>query len=587
MNNKLMKIELDYKREITLDQVEAVAKGEARVGLSEESQKVIDERRTQLERFIEKQGFPAYGFNRGFGHNVDLQVKPEHLSQLQENLIISHAVGMGDPVSSEIVRVMILLRAQSLSRGYSGIRSKVIIQLLNLLNHDILPVIPEMGSVGASGDLAPLSHLALGLLGLGKVHHQGRLVEASDALTAAGLEPLKLEMKEGLALNNGIQFMTAIGLYCCQQMQTYLKTACVHTAMTAQVMLSTETPFREDLHQLRPHPGSVKTARWIKALMEESPLREAHRDYCIDGEIQDPYNIRCAAQILGSCAELIDECELTLLREANSVTDNPIILPIIADTRETSKSEYQGQFVDIVSGGHFHGMPVAVRLYNLIQAMGIMAGLTNQRCARFVDDTRNKGLGRDLKWPDLPEEIKAISSAMMMPEYSSAALANAIWGEAMPSHLFNISTNTGQEDHVSMGAGLAIRILKALPKMSYILAIELAYISQAAAIRRKLDFIPSKVPVSKEVKDHFEDIKKEFRKKTNPFSLDIQVKEKYPVAKANRRLNKVGECILKEVFRIFPTVKEDCILSDKLGSLANLISNGNVVRTASEFIDFK
>ena len=579
-----MQIELHHDREITLDQIIAVSRREASVTLSDETRSVLDKRRNQLERFIKEQGFPAYGFNRGFGHNVDLEVGREYLSTLQENLIVSHAVGIGDAIQAELVRMMMLLRAQSLCRGYSGVRAALIDQLLALLAADILPLIPEWGSVGASGDLAPLSHLAMGLIGKGKVRYRNKVMLAKTALKKEGIAPLRLEMKEGLALNNGIQFMTAIGLYCCQQMQTCLKTACVQTAMTAQVMLSTETPFREDLHQLRPHPGSLKTARWIYQLMKDSPLREAHRDYQIDGEVQDPYNIRCAAQILGSCVELVDECQLTLLREANSVTDNPIVLPVMENNPDPSLKNYPNQFVDIVSGGHFHGMPVAIRLYNLFQAMGIMAGLVNQRCARFVDDTRNKGLGRDLKWPELSDEMKAISSAMMMPEYSSAALANAIWGDAMPSHLFNISTNTGQEDHVSMGAGLAVRLLKALPKISYILAIELAYISQAAAIRKQLNHIPSKVPVPKGIREKFKQIESNLQTLTNPFSLDIDLTERYAVPPALRLLNPMGEKILSKISDLFPTVKTDRALSDQLQKLAGIISQGTILELASEYV---
>lgn len=581
-----MKIELHHSKEIGLEEIFSVGKGGVTVVLAKETKVMVDQRRKQLEKFIAEQGYPAYGFNRGFGHNVDLQVQQDHLSKLQENLIVSHAVGMGEAIPPEIVRYMILLRARSLCRGHSGIRSLVIEQLLQLLNNDILPIIPELGSVGASGDLAPLSHLALGLIGKGKVLFKGEVRETATVLKELGITPIQLQMKEGLALNNGIQFMTAIGLYCCQQMQIYLKTACVQTAMTAQVMLATETPFRDDLHRLRPHPGAVKTARWIYDLMKESPLREAHREYFIDGEVQDPYNIRCASQILGSCAELIDECEITLLREVNSVTDNPVILQMVGNEGDEDAMAYDGQFVDIVSGGHFHGMPVATRLYNLVQAMGIMAGLTNQRCARFVDDNRNKGLGRDLKWPGLSEDLKAISSAMMMPEYSSAALANAIWGEAMPNHLFNIATNSGQEDHVSMGASLAVRIMKALPKMSYILAIEMAYINQAAAIRKELDAIPSKVPVSNEIRRRLEEVRAEFKSKSTPFCLEIQVREKYALEKEQRKLNAVGETILEKVSEVFPAVKEDCAMSERLMQLAELISKGEIVKIASDWVGF-
>ncbi|MBN2411002.1 aromatic amino acid lyase [candidate division KSB1 bacterium] len=570
-------IYINHLQDINLKHIAAAADGHVRFELSEQTHELLAERRRQVEDYLRGQKYPAYGFNRGFGHNVDLAVGDKHLSELQENLIISHCVGVGDPAPDEIVRTTMLLRAQSLARGYSGIRPCVIGQLLDMLNHDILPVVPELGSVGASGDLAPLSHIALGMLGKGRVKYKGVEMDAADALQQAGIKPLKLQMKEGLALNNGVQYMTAIGLFCCRQMQVLLKTAAVLTAMTAQVMLAPETPFRRDLHELRPHPGAIKVAGWIYELMKDSPLRESHRDYRIDGEIQDPYNIRCAAQILGSCAELIDECEAALLREANSVTDNPLLLPASKEYGWKPDDPFYGKYVDIVSGGQFHGMPVAVRIYNLFQAMGIMAGLVNRRCARYVDANQNKGLGRDLKWPDLSEKQRAVSSGMMMLEYTSAALANSIWGEAMPNHLFNISTNTGQEDHVSMGADPAVRVLKTLPKMAQLLAIELAYISQAAAIRKKLPHIPSKVPVYKEIKQKLDGIQKELQSSETRFDLEIQLLEHYPITPEQRRLNPVCEKILSRVAEIFPPVTKDRPFSDELGELSRFISEGHIV----------
>jgi len=581
-----MNITLQHDKDLNLDQISAVGEGKAGIKLAQKTVTLLRKKRNQLEKYISEQEYPAYGFNRGFGHNVDLPVGHDLLPELQKNLIISHAVGLGDPIPDPLVRYIMLFRAQSLCRGYSGVRPELVEQLISMLNHDILPRVPEIGSVGASGDLAPLSHIALAVIGEGKVKYQGRVMKCSTAFKKAGLSPVKLEMKEGLALNNGVQFMTAIGLHCCRQMQIYLKSACIQTAMTAQVMLATEMPFRKDLHQLRPHPGAIKTAQWIHELMKGSPLREVHREYRIDGEIQDPYNIRCAAQILGTCAELIDECEIALLREINSVTDNPIILPAEKSKSWKASDPYFGLPIDIVSGGHFHGMPVAVRIYNLLQAMGIMASLTNQRCARFVDESRNKGLGRDLKWPNLPDQLKAISSAMMMPEYSSAALANAIWGEAMPSHLFNISTNSGQEDHVSMGAGLAVRVKNALPMLGQILAIEMAYIVQAAAIRKALDHIPSRAPVYEEVKQKLADIEIELQDPKLPFTLNLQISEQYPVEPHQRKLNEVGEKILDEVSKIFPPVKEDTVLSDRLQALADLISDGKLVAMTDSEMSF-
>jgi histidine ammonia-lyase len=572
---------LSHEHQLNLDDILAIGAGEEKVELEESTRRMMFERRKQIHDFVTGQENPAYGFNRGFGHNVDLEVKAEQLEKLQENLIVSHAAGMGDAAPIEIVRCTMLLRAHSLAKGNSGVRPELVEMILNLLNYNIIPLVPELGSVGASGDLAPLSHIALALLGRGKVQVGDQTMEAAEALEKAGISSMKLEMKEGLALNNGVQFMTAIGLYCCRQMDIMLKTATVQTAMTAQVMLAPETPFRRDLHELRPHPGSVKVAGWIYELMKDSPLREAHRDYNIDGEIQDPYNIRCAAQILGSCQELIDECEKALLREANSVTDNPVILEAVSENGWKKSDPFYGQYVDIVSGGHFHGMPIAVRIYNLFQAMGIIASLVNRRCDRYVDEHRNKGLGRDLKWPGLSEEDKSISNGMMIPEYTSAGLTNYIWGEMMPNHLFSISTNTGQEDHVSMGTGLAIKLLKTLPRLADLLSIEMAYIAQAAAIRRELPYIPSNVPLYEEIKKKISGIKKELQIEGHPFEFDIQVKEEYPIDPKDRLLNPCCEAVLKEVYGIFPPVKKDRILSDQLKELSEFISSGKIVEMTS------
>lgn len=575
---------LNHENQLDLDDVRAVGFRKEKLKLDKQTRRMLKERREQIRDYVNLQENPAYGFNRGFGHNVDLEVKAEQLEKLQENLIISHSVGMGDDAPSEIVRCTMLLRAHSLSRGHSGVRPEVVEKILELLNHDIIPVVPELGSVGASGDLAPLSHIALALLGRGRVCFRGQTVETAEAMAKAGIQPMKLEMKEGLALNNGVQFMTAIGFYCCRQMVILLKTAAVQTAMTAQVMLAPETPFRDDLHQLRPHPGSVKVAGWIYKLMKDSPLREAHRDYSIDGEIQDPYNIRCAAQILGSCQELIDECEETLLREANSVTDNPVILKADRNNGWDESDPFYGQYVDIVSGGHFHGMPIAVRIYSLFQAMGIIASLVNRRCDRYVDENRNKGLGRDLKWPGLSGQERAISNGMMIPEYSSAALTNYIWGEMMPNHLFSISTNTGQEDHVSMGTGLAVKLLKTLPRLADLLAIEMAYIAQAAAIRKELSYIPSSVPLYDEIQKKLVGIENELRVDGKPFEFHIQIKEQYPINPEERFLNPCCETVLDSVYRIFPPVRKDRVFSDELKELSRFISGGKIVEmTASQF----
>jgi len=563
-----MNISIDHNRKLTLSDIISVGLGKAKAVLSSDTKAMLTDRRAQIESAITEQEFPAYGFNRGFGHNVDLSVKSEHLSDLQENLILSHAVGAGDPMDETVVRITMLLRANSLAQGYSGIRPLLVEAILDLLTAGITPVVPELGSVGASGDLAPLSHVAMALIGRGKVIYEGETIPAETALKRANLKPIRLKMKEGLALTNGVQFMNAIGLYACHQLKVMLKSAAVNSALTAQVMLAPDTYYRPDFHAVRPHPGSVRVADWIWQLMQDSPIRNSHRDFKTDGQVQDPYNVRCAAQVLGSAHDLITQAEKSLLVEANSATDNPILLP---DT--------DGNYTDVVSGGHFHGMPVAVQVYNLMQAMGVIASLSHQRSVRFVDPYRNKGLGRDLKWPGLTEDENSISSGMMMLEYASASLLNSIWGDAMPSHLFNISTNSGQEDHVSMGTGLAVRLLKTLPKASHIMAIELAYILQAIAIRKKLDTIPTETELPDWVNDELGGLKTRMNGQGEGVVFDACVTRDHPLTDEEKCLSPACEALYEEVTakRLFPVVEHDRYLAEDVAGLANFVASGGIL----------
>jgi histidine ammonia-lyase len=563
-----MQIIIDHQKELSLADILAVAEKGARVTLAPATHQMLAERRRQIEQAITGQDFPAYGFNRGFGHNVDLAVRDELLSDLQENLIVSHAVGVGEPMAEDVVRATMLLRANSLARGYSGIRPDLVEKLIALLNAGITPMVPELGSVGASGDLAPLSHIALALIGQGEVTVKGVTLSAAEALAQAGITPLRLEMKEGLALNNGVQFMNAIGLIACHRLQILLKTASISSALTAQVMLAPDTYFRPDFHAVRPHPGAVRVADWIWRIMQDSPIRMAHRDFKDDGQVQDPYNIRCAAQILGAAHDLISAAEKTLLIEANSATDNPILLP-----------DQDGRYVDVVSGGHFHGMPVAVQIYSLMQAMAIIAGLSHQRSIRYVDPIRNKGLGRDLKWPGLNQDEKSISSGMMMLEYASASLLNALWGEAMPSHLFTISTNSGQEDHVSMGTGLAVRLLKNLPKATGIVAIELAYTLQAIAVRKELTAIPTEAELPDWVTAELAALKTRMNGHGQGVVFDVGIIREMPLSEEQRQLSPVSEKLYAALSAggYFPPVKTDRYMAPEIDKLAKFLAAGGVL----------
>jgi histidine ammonia-lyase len=557
-------ITIFHDRDLGIDEVLRVCEG-AEVRLSEATASLLDERRGQVMAFVATEEAPAYGFNRGFGHNVKLSVSKGSARALQANLIYSHACGVGDPAPVPVVRGAMLLRAQSLARGHSGVRSLVVRQLVDCLNAGITPEVPRLGSVSASGDLAPLSHIALGLMGHGRVTCNGRGMRAKAALERAGIAPLVLDMKEGLALNNGVQYTTAIGVIALLEVEKLLKTACIATALSTQVMLGADTPFREDVHALRPHPGAKRVCRWLRDLMAGSPIRESHRSYTVDGEVQDPYNLRCAGQILGAAADLIAHAEVALAREMNSVTDNPLLMKATAengwDVRYGGK--YLGQFVDIVSGGHFHGMPIATELYGLLQAMAIMARLSNVRCMRYVDESRNKGLGSDLKWPGATVDPaylarQATWSGMMIPEYVSAGLCNWIWGECMPSHLFSLSTDAGQEDHVSMAANLGLRVLDTLPRLAEALAMELAFAAQAAAIRKEMDHIPSKAPAGD----------------------GGIIRERYSWTPAERLLSPVCEAVIGEIHRVFPPVTKDRYMSEELRSLAGRVADGALLGAA-------
>ena len=570
-------VEIGHERRLTLEDVAAVCAG-APVSLAPDSRLLLAERRRQIEAYVTETAEPAYGFNRGFGSNVRDKVDPARLKGLQVNLIRSHSVGLGAAAPVEVVRATMLLRAQSLVRGHSGVRPAVVEQLIAFLNAGIAPVVPQLGSVSASGDLTPLSHVALGLIGEGEVLVEGRRLATPQALDRFGLEPLELEMKEGLALNNGVQFTAAFGALATLQLERLLRTAAVTTALSAQVMLGADTPFRADLHALRPHPGSVKLAGWIHALMAGSPLREAHRPYEIDGEIQDPYNLRCAAQILGPCWDLAERARGTLEIEINAVTDNPILLQAANHKDDGSPwGERAGQMVEIVSGGHFHGMPVAVDIYGLLQALSILASLTNARCQRYVDADRNKGLGPQLKWPGADRDLgehpgllaeRATQSGMMLPEYATAALANWIWGQALPSHLMSLPTDSGQEDHVSMGVNVAIRAYEAMPRAAEALAVELAYAGQAAAIRREMRHLPSRAG------------------RDDPTAGKTPV-DWHPIASEARRLSPASEAAVAAIRRHLPPVIEDRVLSGELQALARALLDGEILAAVGPFVDLE
>lgn len=458
---------------LSLEAIEAVALGRAKAALAPSARAEMAARRAAAEAAIAADPDKrVYGLNTGFGSNFKDYVSPEDVKRLQRNLILSHCAGVGAYAPAPVVRAAMLMRAASLARGRSVVRPIVVETLIEMLNNGVTPAVPRDGSVSASGDLAPLSHIAAVVIGEGRV-----LDETGGALaTAEGARgkftPIELEMKEGLALNNGCQYANAWGALATQMMRRLLEAGAVATAMSVQAMRGMGRPFRADLHALRAHQGSVAVARWVFDLLEGYQFRDVSMDekHDYDGQIQDPYNLRCTAQVLGPCLELIDRAEATMTIEARSVTDNPIDLNASAD----------GYDLDLItSGGHFHGMPIAVDAYGLLQAAGMMARISNLRVARYVDRQRNKGLGPQVRGSD-PNPTE---SGLMMAEYTTAGLCNQIWAAAMPSHLMSLSTDAGQEDHVSMAANVAMRAYEAAERLAKIYAIEMAFASQAEAVR--------------------------------------------------------------------------------------------------------
>lgn len=521
-------ITLDEHGKISLADIEAVAFARAKVALADSArQRLSDFRAAAEQRIAANPDKRVYGLNTGFGSNYRDYVSPEDLKKLQRNLIVSHCAGVGPYAPAAVSRATTFLRAVSLARGHSVVRPVVVEALIAMLNEGVTPAIPRQGSVSASGDLAPLSHVAAVVIGEGRVLTGGGSVPTQHFLQHAkpGFTPIELEMKEGLALNNGCQYANAWGVLATAAMRRLVEAAAVTTALHVQAMRGAGRPFREDLHRLRAHAGSQRVARWVFALLEGYGLQDVSTDvkHAFDGQIQDPYNLRCAAQVLGPCLELITRAEATMATEAGSVTDNPIDL-------NTSAANYDLDL--ITSGGHFHGMPVAVDAFGLLQAAGIMARLSNLRCARIVDQRKNKGLGPQMRGPN-PSPTQ---SGLMIAEYTTAGLCNDIWALAMPSHLMSLSTDSGQEDHVSMAAGVAMRAHDAAERLARILAIEMAFASQAEHVRAN-----------------------------NPDEKPIALG-----AKTQRALDKVRE--------IFPLVGEDRELSADIESLADRVLSGDIAR---------
>ena len=432
------------------------------IALSDEAQNNIQKCRTYLDEKMKAHDEPIYGINTGFGSLCTVKISSENLTQLQENLVKSHACGIGEEVPHEIVKLMLLLKIQSLSYGYSGVQLQTVQRLVDFYNHDILPVIYTQGSLGASGDLAPLAHLSLPLLGEGEVYFEGNKMSSAQVLAKFNWAPIALQSKEGLALLNGTQFMSAYGTFVTLKAMKLSWLADLIATISLEGFDGRKEPFSELIHFIRPHKGQINTASRINEFLEGSEIIAQHKT-----QVQDPYSFRCIPQVHGASKDAIDYVKKVMKTEINSVTDNPNVF-IESD--------------QIISGGNFHGQPLALALDFMGIALSELGSISERRTYQLISGTRNL--------PAFLVNNPGLNSGFMIPQYTAASIASQNKQLATPASIDSIVSSNGQEDHVSMGANAATKCLRIVDNLERILAIELMNASQAISYRAPLKSSP-------------------------------------------------------------------------------------------------
>jgi histidine ammonia-lyase len=457
--------------DLTLDGVEAVARHGAPVALDDHARARMQESRDVIERLVAA-GEVVYGVTTGFGALATRSVAPEDARRLQENLLMSHAAGVGAALPRDVVRAMLLLRANTLALGHSGCRPLLVDRLLDFLRLGVHPVVPEQGSVGASGDLAPLAHLALPLIGRGRVELAGQPMPALVALREVGLEPLVLEAKEGLALLNGTQLMSGIGALLLADADRLTRTASVAAALSVEALLGTDVAFAAPYQLARPHPGQIAVAAELRHLLRDSTLQARHKGDA--HKIQDPYSLRCVPQVHGAVRDALDYLRRVLDIEMNSATDNPLVFPEGGVVDEAALATGGGL---VISGGNFHGEPIAFALDFAKIALAELGSISERRTALLLDERLNGGL------PAFLAPASGLDSGMMIIQYTAAALASENKVLAHPASVDSVPTSANQEDHVSMGPIAARHARSVLDHVERIVAIELLVGAQALDLR--------------------------------------------------------------------------------------------------------
>ena len=446
-------------QQLTLQQIVDIAKGREQVVLAAEA-RARAERARQVVQDIVTQKRTVYGVNTGFGKLSDVSIDESDLLQLQLNLVRSHSCGLGDPLPEDEARAMLLLRANVLASGFSGARPLVIDTLIAMLEKGVTPVIPEKGSVGASGDLAPLAHIALAAIGEGEVFYNGERQPAAEALERAQIAPLQLEVKEGLALLNGTQAMGAVGALALHRAERLVRLADVAGAMTLEALKGTPVAFDERIHEVRPHPGQLEVAAHLRELLRESEIRESHVEN--DPRVQDAYSLRCMPQVHGAVRTALNHARQVVEIESGSATDNPLVF---AESGE------------VLSGGNFHGAPLALVFDYAAIALTDLMSITERRVDRLVNPDSNEGL------PPFLTTQPGISSGFMMLQVTAVALLNEAKVLAHPASVDNVPTDGGKEDHVSMGMTSAVKLRSIVKLAELATAIELMTAAQALEYR--------------------------------------------------------------------------------------------------------
>lgn len=458
---------------LTFETIENILNKGHKLALSEESKQLINDCKAYLDEKIARSEKPLYGITTGFGSLCKISISPEDLSQLQANLVMSHACSVGEPIHKDIIRLMLLLKAHALSLGKSGVQLATVERIIDMYNHDVLPVVRELGSLGASGDLAPLANLFLPLINEGAVYYKGKIQDAKAVNEKLGWNPIALGAKEGLALLNGTQFMSSHAVYALLKAFKIVKYADIIGAISLDAYDGRIDPFLPQIHEARPHPGQIETARNIRALLKDSEFQQKPKV-----RVQDPYSFRCMPQVHGACKDTVMYVASVVEREINSVTDNPTIF--VEDDM-------------IISGGNFHGEPLALVLDFLSIALAELGSISERRTYRLISGDRGH----------LPEFLVAnpgLNSGFMIPQYAAAAIVSKNKQLCTPCSVDSIPSSNEQEDHVSMGGNAASKTVKVCENVERILAIELLNAAQAIDLQRPTQTSP-----------YLEEFLKEFR----------------------------------------------------------------------------